>query len=157
MEVTDACIAAWTPGRVAVHLAPRGGEDPDHDPSGERLFTHVARELGSRQVAFLCAREPVTEDWLGPRLKRAFGGVYIANQALTPETAANLVDSGVVDAVAFGRLYIANSDLPERIARGAPLNEPDADTFYGDGPAGYTDYPFLTPEPSDQRHKTDGE
>lgn len=142
LEVTDAVLREWAPGQVAMHLAPRGGEDPD-DPSGERLFTHVARELGKRKLAFICAREPVGDTWLGPRLKQAFGGVYIANQALTRECAENLITEGRVDAAAFGRLFIANPDLPRRFREGAPLNEPDPDTFYGDGPEGYTDYPEM--------------
>lgn len=139
LEVTDAAIDAWSPERVAVHLAPRGGEDPD-DPTGEQLFTHVARELGKRRIAFICAREPQTETWLAPTLKAAFRGPYIANQAFTPQSAADAVASRQADAVAFGRLFIANPDLPRRIRDAAPLNKPDPDTFYGDGPEGYTDY-----------------
>lgn len=142
-EVTDAVIGVWGPGRVGMHLAPRGGEDPDNDPTGEQLFTHVAELLGQRKIAFICGREPMGEGWLGPRLKEAFGGVYIANQAFTRDTAATVVASGKVDAVAFGRLFIANPDLPRRFAEGASLNDPVPETFYGDGAEGYTDYPSL--------------
>jgi len=143
LEVTDACISAWDAGHVGMHLAPRGGEDPEEDPDGSRLFTHAAQQLGKRGIAFICGREPVAENWLGPRLKQAFGGVYIANQELDKATAEKLVCEGTVDAAAFGRLFIANPDLPRRFATGAPLNTPDPDTFYGDGPEGYTDYPAL--------------
>jgi 2,4-dienoyl-CoA reductase-like NADH-dependent reductase (Old Yellow Enzyme family) len=143
LEVTDAVISVWGPGRTGMHLAPRGGEDPENDPTGEKLFTHVATELGRRKIAFICGREQQGEGWLGPRLKAAFGGVYIANQAFTRDTAATLVESGKADAVAFGRLFIANPDLPRRFAESAPLNEPVADTFYADGAEGYVDYPSL--------------
>ncbi|WP_025873078.1 oxidoreductase [Methylobacillus glycogenes] len=80
---------------------------------------------------------------MSPKLKQAFGGVFIANQEFTPESGAAVVAAGEVDAIAFGRTYIANPDLPERIAQNAELNEPDASTFYGKGPKGYTDYPTL--------------
>ena len=143
MEITDALVEVWGAGRVGVHLAPRGGEDPENDPTGERLFTHVAAELGRREIAFLCGREPHGNKWLAPRLKAAFGGIYIANQAFSKETAATVIESGHADAVAFGRLFIANPDLPRRFAEEAPLNEPVPETFYGDGPEGYTDYPAL--------------
>jgi 2,4-dienoyl-CoA reductase-like NADH-dependent reductase (Old Yellow Enzyme family) len=102
-----------------------------------------ARELGRREIAFLCAREYAGNDSLGPRLKQAFGGVFIANERFTGETARQVLERGDADAVAFGVLFIANPDLPHRLATGAPLNEPDPSTFYATGPEGYTDYPTL--------------
>ena len=69
------------------------------------------------------------------------GGVYVGNEGFTFETANQAIESGEVDAVAFGRLFIANPDLPRRFATGAALNPPDPTTFYGQGPKGYTDYP----------------
>ena len=80
---------------------------------------------------------------LGPSLKQAFGGVYIANESFTAESAREAIRSGKADAVAFGKAAIANPDLVERFRAGAPLNPPDPSTFYADGPVGYTDYPFL--------------
>ena len=80
---------------------------------------------------------------LGPELKAAFGGVYVANEGFTREEAEAVVVAGEADAVAFGKLFIANPDLPRRFSLGAPLNQWNADTFYSDGPAGYTDYPAL--------------
>ncbi len=144
LEVTDAVVDVWGADRVGMHLAPRGGEDPENDPTGEKIFSHVARELGKRQLAFICGREPRGPDWLAPRLKKAFGGVYIANQEFTAETAEQVIAAGEVDAVAFGRAYIANPDLARRFADGQELNTPDPNTFYGDGPEGYTDYPTMT-------------
>ena len=106
-------------------------------------FGHVARELGKRKIAFICARESVQAPRLGPQLKAAFGGVYIANEGFTRESAEQVLAAGEADAVAFGKLFIANPDLPRRFAARAPLNPWDAATFYGEGAAGYTDYPAL--------------
>jgi len=71
-----------------------------------------------------------------------FGGVYVANEGFTRESGEQALENGEADAVAFGKLFIANPDLPERFKAGAPLNEPDQSTFYADGARGYTDYPF---------------
>ena len=75
-----------------------------------------------------------------------FGGAMIANEKFTKETAEAAIEAGVADAVAFGQLYIANPDLPERFKLGAPLNKPNSSTFYAQGPKGYTDYPALAHE-----------
>jgi 2,4-dienoyl-CoA reductase-like NADH-dependent reductase (Old Yellow Enzyme family) len=106
-------------------------------------FSYLATELGKRKLAFLCARESLEEPRLGPALKRAFGGVYIANQGHTVETAQQVLAAGEADAVAWGRLFIANPDLPHRLQIGAALNTPNVATFYGGQAEGYTDYPAL--------------
>jgi N-ethylmaleimide reductase len=106
-------------------------------------FGYVARELGKRGIAFICAREALGDDRLGPQLKRIFGGVYIANEKMTKESAEHLLTSGDADAVAFGQWFIANPDLPERLKRNAPLNEARPDKFYAPTAEGYTDYPAL--------------
>ena len=144
LEATDAAIAVWGPGRVGVHLAPRGDAHSMGDSDREATFGYVARELARRRIAFLFAREHPEGGRLGPRLKAAFGGVYIANEKLTLSSAQGLLERGEADAVAFGKLFIANPDLVERFRSGAPLNEPRPELFYGGGPAGYTDYPPLS-------------
>jgi 2,4-dienoyl-CoA reductase-like NADH-dependent reductase (Old Yellow Enzyme family) len=113
----------------------------DSDLAG--TFTYVATELGKRGIAFICAREHEGEDSLGPKLKAAFGGVYIANEGFTRESAEAAIDAGRADAVAFGVQYIANPDLVRRFELNAPLNTPDSSTFYAQGAVGYTDYPAL--------------
>ncbi len=143
LEVTDAVISVWDPSRVGMHLAPRGDSHSMGDSNPAATFGYVARELGERKLAFLCARESLEENRIGPQLKAAFGGVYIANQGLTHQEAQGLLDAGEADAVAFGRLFIANPDLPKRFALNSPLNEPNPATFYASGAAGYTDYPSL--------------
>jgi 2,4-dienoyl-CoA reductase-like NADH-dependent reductase (Old Yellow Enzyme family) len=143
MEVTDAVISVWGADRVGMHLAPRcdAHDMGDSDPSA--LFSHVARELGKRQLAFLCARESHDRPALGPMLKREFGGVFIANEGFTADSARQAISAGDCDAVAFGKTAIANPDLIERLRLDLPLNEPDPETFYASGPKGYIDYPLI--------------
>jgi 2,4-dienoyl-CoA reductase-like NADH-dependent reductase (Old Yellow Enzyme family) len=143
LEVTDAVISVWGAGRVGVHLAPRGDAHSMGDSDLPRTFEYVARRLGERNIAFICAREYIAPDRLGPRLKAAFGGIYVANEKFTYDTAERAVESGEADAVAFGKLFLANPDLPRRFALQAPLNEPSPAEFYAGGARGYTDYPTL--------------
>ncbi len=144
LEATDAAISVWGAGRVGMHLAPRGDAHSMGDSDLPRTFEYVARRLGERKIAFLCAREYVGDDRLGPRLKAVFGGAYIANEKFTFQSAEQVVESGEADAVAFGKLFIANPDLPRRFALQAPLNEPLVPEFYAGGAVGYTDYPSLS-------------
>lgn len=143
LEVVDAVTGVWGADRVGMHLAPRGDAHDmgDSDPAG--LFTRVATELGKRKLAFLCARENFQQEPLGPKMKAAFGGVYIANEGFTADSAREAIAAGKADAVAFGKPAIANPDLVERFRIGAVLNDPDPSTFYGEGPKGYLDYPSL--------------
>ena len=143
IECAEAAISVFGPGRVGMHLAPRGDAHGISDSNREATFTYLARELGKRKLAFLAAREHVGPDSLGPALKQAFGRAYVANEAIDQATGQELLDEGRADAVAFGKLFIANPDLPARFARQAPLNRPDAATFYAQGAQGYTDYPSL--------------
>jgi 2,4-dienoyl-CoA reductase-like NADH-dependent reductase (Old Yellow Enzyme family) len=143
LEVTDAAIAAIGADRVGMHLAPRGDVMGMGDENPRAIFLHVAKELGKRGLAFLMAREYYGDDRLGPELKRAFGGVYIANEKYTQAQAEAVIEAGEADAVAFGKLFISNPDLPKRFSIGAALNEPHVDTFYSHGPEGYVDYPTL--------------
>jgi 2,4-dienoyl-CoA reductase-like NADH-dependent reductase (Old Yellow Enzyme family) len=143
LEVTDAVIGVWGAARVGMHLAPQGDAHDMGDSNPLGTFSYVARELGRRRLAFICAREALGENRIGPKLKAAFGGSYIANEKFTQATATQVVDAGEADAVAFGVLFIANPDLPERFRLHAPLNEPVPATFYAAGSRGYTDYPLL--------------
>jgi 2,4-dienoyl-CoA reductase-like NADH-dependent reductase (Old Yellow Enzyme family) len=144
LEVTDACIEVWGAGRVGMHLAPRRDSHDMSDSDPKATFGYVARELGKRGIAFICAREGLGGERLGPYLKQEFGGVYIANEKLTKETAEQVVSAGEADAVAFGIWFIANPDLPRRLETNAPLNAPRPDRFYHPTADGYTDYPALS-------------
>lgn len=143
LEVTDACIDVWGPNRVGMHLAPRADAHDMGDSSPAKTFGYVARELKKRGIAFICSREAIGDDSLGPLLKKEFGGVYIANEKMTRESAEELMKSGKADAVAFGQLFIANPDLPRRLKDSTGFNEVRPQLFYGSGPEGYTDYPAL--------------
>ncbi|AZG88008.1 alkene reductase [Pseudomonas syringae pv. pisi str. PP1] len=143
LEVTDAVIDVWGAGRVGVHLSPRFDMHDMSDANRTETFSYVAKELGKRGIAFICAREHDAEDSLGPQLKKDFGGVYIANEKFTKDTANAWLAEGKADAIAFGVPYIANPDLPERLASDAPLNEAHPETFYAKGSVGYIDYPRM--------------
>ena len=152
LEVTDAAIAVWGAGRVGVHLAPRGDAHTmgDSDPLG--TFGYVAEQLGKRGIAFIFTRESLGDNRISPALKRRFGGVLIANEGFNRATAQQALTAGEADAVAFGKDFIANPDLPQRLHQDAPLNPCHPETFYGyglpDRAAGYTDYPALSEKES---------
>ena len=143
LEVVDQLISVWGPGRVGVHIAPRADSHDMGDSDRLGTFTYVAKALGQRKIAFLCARERLGEGRIGPQLKAAFGGVYVANEGFTLETAQQVIAAKEADAVAFGKLFIANPDLPKRFAQQAELNAWKAPLFYTGGAEGYTDYPSL--------------
>ena len=143
LEVTDALISVWGKGRVGVHLAPRGDAHDMGDSNPAATFGYVASELGRRGIAFIFTREHQGDDSLGRELKRAFGGVLIANEGFTRQGAEQILAEGGADAVAFGKAFIANPDLVRRFAEGAALNELVPSTIYAKGAKGYTDYPAL--------------
>ena len=100
----------------------------------------------SERLAFLCARESTKAPRLGPMLKKEFGGVYVANEGFDQQSAENAIEAGEADAVAFGKLFIANPDLARALqAEGAPQSL-ELRHVLREGPVGYTDYPELTRE-----------
>jgi 2,4-dienoyl-CoA reductase-like NADH-dependent reductase (Old Yellow Enzyme family) len=143
LQATDAAISVWGASHVSVHLAPRGDAHDMGDSNPLATFSYVARELGKRKIGFLCVREHLGEGRIGPALRAAFGGVYVANEGFSRETGEQVLAAGEADAVAYGKLFIANPDLPQRFARAAPLNRWNSATFYSAGSEGYTDYPSL--------------
>jgi 2,4-dienoyl-CoA reductase-like NADH-dependent reductase (Old Yellow Enzyme family) len=165
LEVADACAEVWGSGRVGMHLAPRMDSHDMGDSDRLGTFTYVARELGRRGLGWIAAREQVIDadsrpvdsegrpkevrnpESIGPKLKEAFGGVYIANEGFTYEGAQKALVDGWADAVAFGKLFIANPDLVTRFRTGASLNSWNTETFYFGGEKGYIDYPMLAPAP----------
>ncbi|MGV3591456.1 MAG: alkene reductase [Gammaproteobacteria bacterium] len=143
LEATDAAISVWGAGRVGMHLAPRGDSHTMGDSNRAATFGYVARELGRRRIAFICAREYVAPDSIGRQLKQDFGGVYIANERFTFESAQQALADGWADAVAFGKLIIANPDLPRRFREKVYNELQPVATFYAGGAQGYTDYPAM--------------
>jgi 2,4-dienoyl-CoA reductase-like NADH-dependent reductase (Old Yellow Enzyme family) len=143
LEVVDAVVSVWGAERVGLHIAPRSDSHEMGDSDPAATFGYLAGEAGKRRIAFLFAREGMAEPRLGPQIKQAFGGPFIANQQLTFEQAEQLIHSGEADAASWGQLYIANPDLPRRYAEDAALNEPRPKLFFGGSEKGYTDYPAL--------------
>ncbi|WP_180092740.1 MULTISPECIES: alkene reductase [unclassified Acinetobacter] len=145
LEVVDALIEVWGAGRVGVHLAPRGDEHDmgDHDP--RETFGYALEQLGQRKIAFFFTREYLADDSISDYLKKRSNGVpYIANMRLSREDAVDLLASGKADAVSFGKAYIANPDLFERLLANAALNELQLENMIGtDVAEGYIDYPSM--------------
>jgi N-ethylmaleimide reductase len=147
LEVTDAVVDAWSADRVAVRISPIGSFNGTDDPEGAEAGLYVARELGRRDLAFLHLSEP---DWAGGpvlgddyrrALREAHPGPIVGAGNYDLAKAERLLDAGLIDAAAFGRSFIANPDLPRRLAEGLPLNPPRPESFYGGDAEGYTDYP----------------
>jgi len=143
LEITDAILEVWAPGRVGVHLAPRGDSHDMSDANPQETFGYVTEALGQRGIAFLCLREYAGEDSLAPMMRAKFPGCFIGNENLDQAQAAEWLAENRADAIAFGKLYIANPDLPARFAAGAALNALRPEVIYGEGAEGYTDYPAL--------------
>lgn len=142
LEVTDAVISVWGADRVGVHISPRGDSHDMKDSNPQALFSYVVGELAKRKIAFIFAREYQGPDSLGPKLKKIFGGVYIANERFDKKSAEEIIERGDADAISFGIPFLANPDLPKRLSENLKLNEPVFTTFYAEGTTGYTDYPF---------------
>ncbi len=145
LEVVDALIEVWGAGRVGVHLAPRGDEHDMGDDAPRETFGYAMEELGKRNIAFFFTREYLAEDSISEYMKERSGNVpYIANMRLSRDDAIELLASGKADAVSFGKDYISNPDLFERLVNNSPLNELKLENMIGtDVPEGYIDYPTL--------------
>ncbi len=143
LEVTDAAISVWGAQRVGVHLAPRADSHDMGDSNRLETFSHVARELGKRGIAFICAREAQADDSIGVALKKAFGGPYIANEKFTSTAPTPSWPRATPMRWPSASPFIANPDLVERLRQGAELNPPRPETFYTGGTEGYLDYPTL--------------
>lgn len=150
LEVVDASIAEWGSEHIGIRISPLGPFNGlDNGEDQEEAALYLIEELNKRHIAYLHISEP---DWAGGKpysdafrdaVRARFKGVIIGAGAYTAEKAEDLIEKGFIDAAAFGRSYISNPDLVERLQQNAPLNEPDGETFYGGGAKGYTDYPTL--------------
>jgi N-ethylmaleimide reductase len=147
-EVVDAVTAVWDPKRVGVRLSPWSDFNSMRDSDPPAIFGYVARALAPFGLGYLHVVEPVGDvpagtEPLTPRLKAAFGGALMVNGGYTRPLSKAALARGDADLVSFAASFLANPDLPVRLARSAPLNEPDPATFYGGDHHGYTDYPAL--------------
>lgn len=153
LEVYDAVASVWGVDRVGVRVSPSSSFNGMHDSNPDALFDYVAAQLDARGAAFVHVVEPrvigssEAEEGLpavaSAQIRKRFSGTIIAAGGFDPAGAAAIVESRDADAVAFGRHFIANPDLPARIKAQRPLNAYDRDTFYGGDARGYTDYPFY--------------
>lgn len=149
LEVVDAVVAEIGAGRVGIRLSPVTPSNDIQDSDPQAIFGYLVQELDKRGIAFIHFVEGATggaRDLPGfdfAWARKAFRGTYIANNGYTREMALQAVESGAADAVAFGRLYIANPDLVQRLKLNTGLNVPNPQTFYTFGEEGYIDYPSL--------------
>jgi len=150
-EVTGAVVQSIGSGRTSVRLSPNGIAQGCDDGQPEALFTAAARALAAHDIAFLELREQNAEGTFGstdvphvsPAIRKVFSGSLVLNQEYDLARAQAALESGLADAIAFGRAFIANPDLPARLASGAALNADVMATWYSQGEEGYTDYPVL--------------
>lgn len=149
LEVLDAVIAAWEPGRVGIRISPMGNFNALDDREGEAMGLYLAEQFEQRGIAYLHLSEP---DWAGgpvlsdsfrQALRSRYTGALIGAGNYSAAKANDLLAKDLIDGAAFGRTYIANPDLVERLQHNAPLNEQRPELFYGGGAEGYTDYPTL--------------
>lgn len=146
LEALDAMSAAIGADKVGVKLSPGVPFNDMQDADAEEFYPFVIRKLNERNLAYLHVgfeESPTTKINWHKKLRPLYRGVYFANGGLTRETGEKLLARGDADAIVYGKLFLANPDLPERFKRDALLNEPDQSTFYTPGERGYTDYPTL--------------
>jgi N-ethylmaleimide reductase len=153
VEVVDALSEVIPADRIGVRLTPIGGPGGSRDSEPVALYTAAAKAIAGKGLAYLHVvrtnsltgddSQEVSEMAI-KSMRQAFDSAFIVNGGFTPAEAAEWIAAGDADAVAFGRLFISNPDLVERIAQGAELNQPDDNTFYGGGAEGYVDYPTLS-------------
>lgn len=150
LEVVDAVIGEWDAAHVGIRISPLGIFNGLDDLAGQEMGLYLAAEFSKRGLGYLHLSEP---DWAGGpalndefrnALRAAFPGVIIAAGNYTLEKAQPLLEAGLIDAVAFGRPFIANPDLPERLRTGHSLNPGRPELYYGGGAEGYTDYPAIS-------------
>ena len=153
LEVVDAASSVWGSDRVGVRLSPYGTFNDMRDSDPVALFTYVLGQLSQRKIAYAHLIEPrssgagggdaVVENMpdTAELFRSAFQGALLSAGGYNAETAKKVVAEGLADAVAFGRFFISNPDLPRKLREGIPFAPYDRTTFYGGGEKGYTDYP----------------
>jgi len=147
LEVITAVCEVWPSQQVGVRISPLNSYNSMRDSDPVALTTWLAQRLNDFNLAYLhVMRSDFFQQQSGDVITPArahFKGVLVGNMGYSAEEAAAAISAGLLDAVAFGTPFLANPDLPERFKIGATLNTPDQNTFYTQGAAGYTDYPFL--------------
>lgn len=141
-EVLDAMSAAVGAERVGVKFSPQMPFNDVQEPDADEVYTYIFEHLNGKNLAYAHVGDHANAGW-HEKLRPLYKGVYLAGANFTKERGAEYLAEGKADAIVFGAKFLANPDLPERFAKDAELNEPDAATFYAPGEKGYTDYPTL--------------
>jgi N-ethylmaleimide reductase len=161
-EVAEALTPIWGPDRIGVRLSPMGKLNNIHDDNPEATFGYIAERLSDYGFAYLHIVNPALEQMQAgkepdPRafnmvklIRKKYQGTLIIAGGFQADSAARWLREGLADLIAFGRKFIANPDLPERIRSGGPFNTDDPTTYYGGGEKGYTDYPSLAQDRGEQ-------
>jgi len=149
LEVSRVVAAVAGPERTGIRISPVTPSNDVSDSNPQPLFDHIADQLNALKLTYIHVIEGATG---GPRdiapfdygsLRKRFSRAYVANNGYDFELATKVLEAGAADLIAFGKPFISNPDLVERLEKGAPLNAADKATFYGGGAKGYTDYPTL--------------
>ena len=148
LQVTEAVADLWGADRVGVRISPLNAFNTMFDSNPGKTFGTLVTELAGFNLAYLHVVEEDGAPDSGPRfdvggLRDLWNGPYIVNGNYDYSRAMKVIADGRADFVSFGKLFLANPDLPLRFARSAPLNVPDRGSFYGGDDRGYIDYPFL--------------
>ncbi|HEX5831759.1 MAG TPA: alkene reductase [Gemmatimonadaceae bacterium] len=143
VEVTEALAGAWSAERVGVRISPTNPYNDMADSDPQTTFSYAVAALDGFGLAYLHVTEGPSpaSALVTPHLRRHFSGPLMVNGGYDRDSAERMVDGRGADLVSFGVAFLANPDLPVRLAAGAPLNEPDRATFYGGDARGYIDYP----------------
>jgi N-ethylmaleimide reductase len=161
-EVAEALMPIWGPDRIGVRISPMGKLNDIHDDNPEATFSYVAERLSDYGFAYLHMVNPALERMQNGQepdpkamnvvrlIRKKYKGTLIVAGGFQADAAAQWLREGLADLIAFGRKFIANPDLPERLREGAPLNVDDPTTYYGGGEKGYTDYPSLAQDRGEQ-------
>jgi N-ethylmaleimide reductase len=150
VETAEAMIAAWDREHVGIRLSPAITLYGMHDSDKRATFAHVIEALDALRPAYLCLLEPNEKDARTEQVKNVLETFrsrisvpVIGNTGFDKVGGNRAIKERSADAIAFGVPFLANPDLPERLNVDAPLNKPNPEKFYGEGPGGYTDYPAL--------------
>lgn len=151
LEVVEAVASVWGANRVGIKLSPSNAFYGMYDSNPQETFSYAINALNPFELAYLHLMEPNEVDLatcevmnpVTPYFRQVFQGTLITNGSYDRPTGDSILTSGNADLVSFGKLYLANPDLPKRLELNAHLNTPDPKTFYASDATGYTDYPFL--------------
>ena len=161
-EVAEALMPIWGPDRIGVRISPLGKLNDIHDDNPEATFGCIAERLSDYGLAYLHIVNPAMDQMqsgqqpepralgMAEMIRKKYKGTLIVAGGFQADTAEQWLQEGRADLIAFGRKFIANPDLPERLRAGGPFNVDHPTTYYGGGEKGYTDYPSLAQDRGEQ-------